>query len=338
MPSVFRFDNSINSAGLGQAVQGVLVYVLTQPANTNVFPPTPLASLFTDSTGTTPLANPVVTDGNGNFFFYAASAQYTLYYHDPLGRVPDEIFPDQILPTTGGGTLTSVALAMPADFSVAGSPLTGAGGTITVTKTTQNANVVNAGPASGGAATPTWRKLVAADLPSGVGTVTSVQLAISASALFTASITGTNPITGSGTFTVNLALAAQAANTFLAGPGSGGSGPVTPRVMVPGDFAGKTIVGFSTTPVFDASTFPFAFFQLTLTADVVSSTITNLVTGQRVVFLIKQDGVGGHAFVFPALCKGATNVSPDANYVSIQEFIYDGTNLRALDAGIVTAS
>lgn len=335
--SVFRFDGSINSAGLGQAVQGVQVYVLTQPANTSVFPPTPLATIYSDSAGLVPLANPVLTDGNGNYFFYAASGLYTFYYHDPLGRIPDEIFPDQTVSTSGGGTLTSVGLAMPADFSVAGSPVT-TSGTITVTKTTQNANLVNAGPTSGGAATPTWRKLVSADLPSGVGTVTSVTLAISASALFTASISGTNPITASGTFTINLAFANQAANTFLAGPGSGGSGAITARPLVAGDFAGKTSVTFSTTPVFDASLLPFAYFALTLTGDVASSTITNLVTGQRVIFQITQDGTGNRAFVFPAICKGASAIAPDAGYVSTQEFVYDGTNLRALSAGMVTAS
>ena len=335
--SVFRFDGSINSAGLGQAVQGVQVYVLTQPANTSVFPPTPLASLFTSSTGITPLANPVLSDGNGNYFFYAASGTYTLYYHDPLGRVPDQIFPDQTLSTTGGGTVTSVALTMPAEFSVAGSPVT-TSGTLAVTKANQTANRIYAGPTSGGAAAPTFRALVSADLPGGLGSVTSVQLAVSASALFTASITGTNPITSSGTFTLNIGLANQNANTFLAGPASGGAGAVTARAMVAGDFAGKTTVSFSATPVFDASTFPFAFFQLTLTGDVTSSTVTNLTTGQRVTFLIKQDGTGNHAFAFPAICRGASAIGPDANSVSIQEFVYDGTNLRAVSAGTVTAS
>lgn len=64
----------------------------------------------------------------------------------------------------GTGTVTSVALAMPAIFSVAGSPVTTAG-TFTVTLANQAANLVFAGPAAGAAATPTFRALVAADLP-----------------------------------------------------------------------------------------------------------------------------------------------------------------------------
>ncbi len=63
-----------------------------------------------------------------------------------------------------GGTVTSVALSMPGDFAVAGSPVTNAG-TLAVSRTTQGANLVQAGPAAGGAAVPGYRALVAADLP-----------------------------------------------------------------------------------------------------------------------------------------------------------------------------
>jgi len=66
---------------------------------------------------------------------------------------------------SGAGTVTSVALTMPGIFSVAGSPVTSSG-TLAVTLATQSANVVFAGPSSGGAATPTFRSLALADLPS----------------------------------------------------------------------------------------------------------------------------------------------------------------------------
>src|SRR5271166_4162873 len=65
----------------------------------------------------------------------------------------------------GSGTVTSVALAAPAEFTVGGSPITGAG-TLTLTKATQTANTVWAGPASAGPTAPTFRALVAADIPS----------------------------------------------------------------------------------------------------------------------------------------------------------------------------
>jgi len=65
---------------------------------------------------------------------------------------------------TGSG-VSSVALTMPSDFAVSGSPITSSG-TLAVTATTQTANTVKAGPSSGAAAAPTYRGLVSADLPS----------------------------------------------------------------------------------------------------------------------------------------------------------------------------
>jgi hypothetical protein len=67
----------------------------------------------------------------------------------------------------GTGTVTSVDLAVPAEFTLSGNPITTAG-TITIAKANQNANLVYAGPSSGGAAQPTFRSLAIADLPSSV--------------------------------------------------------------------------------------------------------------------------------------------------------------------------
>lgn len=64
----------------------------------------------------------------------------------------------------GTGTVTSVALSLPSIITVSGSPITTTG-TLTGTLANQNANVVFAGPASGSAAAPTMRALVALDLP-----------------------------------------------------------------------------------------------------------------------------------------------------------------------------
>jgi hypothetical protein len=64
------------------------------------------------------------------------------------------------------GTVTSVGLAAPAQFTVTGSPVTGSG-TLTLGWASQNANTVLAGPTSGAAASPSFRSLVAADIPAG---------------------------------------------------------------------------------------------------------------------------------------------------------------------------
>jgi hypothetical protein len=65
--------------------------------------------------------------------------------------------------TGGGGTVTSVGLSLPAIFTVTGSPVTAAG-TLTATLASEAANTVLAGP-TGSAGVPTFRTLVAADVP-----------------------------------------------------------------------------------------------------------------------------------------------------------------------------
>ncbi len=74
-------------------------------------------------------------------------------------------------PATAGGSGTVTSVAMTGDnvvFSTAvtGSPITTSGTLVPVLKT-QTANTVFAGPTTGVAATPTFRTLVAADIPSG---------------------------------------------------------------------------------------------------------------------------------------------------------------------------
>ena len=65
------------------------------------------------------------------------------------------------LPATG---VTSVALSAPNIFSVSGSPVTSTG-TLALSLATQTANYVWAGPTTGSAATPSFRALVASDIP-----------------------------------------------------------------------------------------------------------------------------------------------------------------------------
>lgn len=74
----------------------------------------------------------------------------------------------------GAGTVTSVGLTMPAEFSVAGSPVTSAG-TLAVTKANQNAGTYYGGPYSGSAAAPTFKAFQAPSIQkftSGSGTYT----------------------------------------------------------------------------------------------------------------------------------------------------------------------
>lgn len=94
-------------------------------------------------------ASPVL----GQVYFNTTSNKFRVYN----GSTWDEM-------GGGGGSVTSVALSMPAEFSVSGSPVTSSG-TLTVTLANQSANQVLAGPTSGGATTPAFRALVANDIP-----------------------------------------------------------------------------------------------------------------------------------------------------------------------------
>lgn len=140
---------------------------------------------------------------------------------------------------SGTGTVTSVALTVPSFLSVAGSPIT-TSGTLAVTLATQTANTVFAGPTGGGAAAPTFRALVAADIPSlayvdTIGTYDSQTPnanggVISSNSIFfqsaTASVpgmvsTGTQTLAGAKTLTGNTLIAqATAAQATIGISGS----------------------------------------------------------------------------------------------------------------------
>lgn len=71
----------------------------------------------------------------------------------------------------GGGTVTSVGISMPSIFTVTGSPVTGAGN-FNVVLASQSANQVLASP-NGSSGTPSYRALVAADIPTVLNGLTS---------------------------------------------------------------------------------------------------------------------------------------------------------------------
>ena len=65
---------------------------------------------------------------------------------------------------SGSGSVTSAALSVPSGMSVSGSPIT-TSGTFTIGWSAETANAVFAGPISGSSATPGFRALTAADVP-----------------------------------------------------------------------------------------------------------------------------------------------------------------------------
>ena len=156
--------------------------------------------------------------------------------------------------TTGGaptwaapatsGTVTSVGLSLPAQFTVTNSPVTSSG-TLTGSWNNQTANFVLAGPTTGAAAVPTFRALVSGDIPS-LSYVTSV--------------TGTAPVVSSGGLTpaISMAAANTSTNGYLTSTdwntfNNKGSGTVTSVAALTLGTTGtdltSTVANGTTTPV-----------------------------------------------------------------------------------------
>ena len=86
---------------------------------------------------------------SGNNYVLASSTNGTLSWMVP----------------TGSGSVTSVGLSLPSQFNITTSTVVTTG-VLTAAWNTQTANYVLAGPTTGSAAAPTFRTLVAADIPS----------------------------------------------------------------------------------------------------------------------------------------------------------------------------
>lgn len=294
MSTYFRYDG-ICLDGSGHPVAGVNVAVLTQPANTTTQPGSPLATIYADSTGTA-LSNPTTSDGLGNFFFYAAAGIYTVQLYGST-LVAQVVRPDQNVVAGGGsGSVTSVALTMPSEFSVSGSPVSSSG-TLAVSKANQNANIVYAGPSSGSAAAPAFRALVAADFPGGVGTVTSTALTVAVPAFLTQSVSG-SPVTTSGTLAITLGTATQTANTGLFGPTSGAASNPTFRALVPADIpvSVNTLSGSTDAVTFTVYRQDFFVTTAGIDAMTLATPVATTDDGKR----IRVFDAGGHAHTITA--------------------------------------
>lgn len=136
----------------------------------------------------------------------------------------------RVVVLSAGGTpvgVTSVGLAAPAEFTVSGSPVTAAG-TLTLSKASQAANLVWAGPTSGGASAPTFRALVAADIPSLSGSYVS--------------LTGAQSVGGLKTFTTPPAVSTLTAGQPLT---LDGAKQLSTRLLVNADLDAAAAIAYS---------------------------------------------------------------------------------------------
>jgi hypothetical protein len=125
--------------------------------------------------------------------------------------------------------------------------------------------------------------------------------------------------------------------------------PVTNQVISQGtciSVANNTMVAFTTscqqtfTPVTFSATPAFTFgngvntFEITLTGNVSSSSITGAAAGQIGNFIICQDATGSRTFTWPASFHGAMTIGSTASKCNAQSFVYDGANYLALSTGV----
>jgi hypothetical protein len=197
----------------GRRVSGATVTVYNTGTTTlaNIY-----SATSTSDTPTVAITNPITTGSDGLAAFAAADGDYDIIISgsnvttENLYRVN---FFDGTTATTG--SQSSFALTMPSEFTVTGSP----GVTIGVTKANETANTVWAGPTTGGAAAPTFRALVAADVnPVAVDLTTNQTAAGNKTFSGNVSVGGTFGATGTATFsgaaTVGTTLGVTGAATF----------------------------------------------------------------------------------------------------------------------------
>ena len=99
--------------------------------------------------------------------------------------------------TPGSGTVTSVGLSLPNIFTVSGSPVTSSG-TLTGTLASQSAMKVFAGPVSGSSAAPSFRSLLASDVPAVIPYSGSYRDLAFVNAAGSSTITGSSLVIASG--------------------------------------------------------------------------------------------------------------------------------------------
>jgi hypothetical protein len=130
MATVYRRDEWVQDH-MGNGVSGVFVYLCEQPATTDVYPPTPLAPIYSDSAGQNPLTNPQQTDAYGHCSYHAATGTYTVVYWSPQIAGLQVVLPDQVITappyswnndSSTNGTIVGVIDGVNTVFTLSGAP------------------------------------------------------------------------------------------------------------------------------------------------------------------------------------------------------------------------
>lgn len=156
-----------------------------------------------------------------------------------------------------------------------------AAGTLTPTLLAQTANTVLAGPTSAGPSAPTFRALVAADLPAGTGTVTSFS-AGTLSPLFTTSVA-----TATTTPALTFALTNAGGGTVFGNPTASAGAPsytTAPVLGIPGTSNGTLALASSTASGKFTIATPASAATPTLTLPTTSNVLAGQIAGDGTVF------------------------------------------------------
>lgn len=208
----------------------------------------------------------------------------------------------------GAGTVTSVAMSVPTELSVAGSPITSSG-TLALTWGSASGNKVIGSPADGSSGAYAGRALVSADIPSlAASKITSGQLALArgGTGLDASGVTDGQLLIGkTSDNTLNLA-------TLTAGTGisvTNGAGSIT--IAATGGAGTVTSVGLST----DASWLTVGSTPVTSSGTITLNKTTGLTANQVLATPDGSTGVVGLRALVSAdlptvgVAKGGTNLT-----------------------------
>lgn len=211
---------------------------------------------------------------------------------------------------SGTGSVTSVAMTVPSILSVAGSPVT-TSGTLAVTLANQNANLCFAGPSSGGAAAPTFRALVAADIPTLTATTYVTMSTARLLGRTTASTGAAEEITvGTG---ITLATGALSLTAHVVRAESDGA---TVTITASNYVSGQK--GYGTVTIAGNRTLSFS----------------GGTSGQMIELIVKQDGTGSRTLTadssveFGTDITDLTGISATAGKETSILFIYRGSTSK----------
>lgn len=232
-----------------------------------------------------------------------------------------------VLGSPSTGTVTSVDLTAPTQFAVTGNPVTSAG-TLALAWVDQNAAKVLSGPATGADAAPTFRALVATDIPSlDYLSTTTVR---TANTVFAGPTTGADAVPGfralvAGDIPSLSAVYLPLSGGTLTGALVGTTATLNQIVLPP------TVLTYAATTDIDLDLATFR--TLALTGDVTFTT-SNKATGKTVTIKILADS-SVRNFTFPAwiFVGAAAPASIAANKTAILTITAFGT----ADTDIVAA-